>query len=136
MRVIEPDQSGSVRGVQRQRITEPVRSLERHLGSRYDELHPVPDFVDEKCLAVKVQQRVQSRVAAKLLHRVKLSVKDNLSKRESSDARSSCTCKQGIDLPGADNGSNRSFRTYLMHGLANKKHDVSWRMMATERWRS
>ena len=77
MRVVEPDQPLAVRGVQGQRIAQPVRSLRSRLGSHHGELHPVSDLIHEQGLAVKVKQRVQPGGAVRRRHRRKLSIADN-----------------------------------------------------------
>ena len=76
-RIVETDQPGPIRGVQRQRVVESVRTFRSDIGSRRHELHPVPCFVHEQRLTVKVQQRVESRVAVSRLHYIRLSLSDN-----------------------------------------------------------
>ena len=56
VRVVETDQPGAVRGVERQRATQPVRALPSDFSLHNDELHPVSGVVHEQRLAVKVYQ--------------------------------------------------------------------------------
>ena len=77
MRIVETDQPGPIRGVQRQRVVESVRTFRSDIGSRRAELHPVPCFVHEQRLTVKVEQRVESRVTVSRLHYIRLSLSDN-----------------------------------------------------------
>ena len=68
VRTVETDQPGAVRGVQRQRIDEPVRPFWSHLRSQHHELYPVSDLVHERRLAVKVEQCIESGVAVRRRH--------------------------------------------------------------------
>ena len=77
VRIVEPDQPCAVRCVQCQRIAEPVWPMGAYLGRHYDELHPVACLIHKQCLAVKIQQRVESGVAAGLPRALMLSVSDN-----------------------------------------------------------
>ena len=101
--VVEPDQPLAVRGVQGQRIVQPVRPLRSRLGSHHDELHPVSDLIHEQRLAVKVEQRVQLGIAVRRRYRRKLSMADNEGKScaASSDRRAgSGTCRDLLaDIP-------------------------------------
>lgn len=61
--VIKAYQSLSVRSVQRQRIIESVRLLQRRRHARHHEPDPVTPFrIDHECLSVEIQKRVQARV--------------------------------------------------------------------------
>ena len=55
VRIVESDQSGSVRRVQRQRVAEAVRPFGRDLGPHHDELHPVARVVHEQRLVMEVE---------------------------------------------------------------------------------
>jgi len=55
MCIVESNQSGAIRRVQRQRIAEAVWPFRRHLGLHHDELHPVTRIVHEEGVSVKVQ---------------------------------------------------------------------------------
>ena len=66
MRIVKTDQPGSVRSVQSQRIAEPVRSFRSRLGAQHNELHPMPELIDEQCMAVKVEQVVKRTIAVEL----------------------------------------------------------------------
>ena len=67
VRVVETDQPGAVRGVQRQRVAEPMRPFRSDFDSHHDELHSVSGFVHEQGLTVKLQQGVESGIAGTLI---------------------------------------------------------------------
>ena len=56
VRIVEPDQPGAVRGMERQRVAETVWPFRGDFASRHDELYPVSHFVHEQRLAVKIEQ--------------------------------------------------------------------------------
>ncbi len=67
MRIVEADQPSAVRGVQCERIAQPMGLFHCHFGLEHDELYPMSDLVDEHRLAVDVEQSVDPDVTLSLL---------------------------------------------------------------------
>ena len=80
--VVEPDQSGTIWRVQRQRVTQPVRALWSNLDSHDDEFHPVFCLVHEKRLTVKVELGIEAGITAKRRYWRRLSDPDNRGREE------------------------------------------------------
>ncbi len=55
MGIVEPDQSGAVWSMQRQRVAEPMRTVRGYSSPPHNEFHPMPGFIYEQGLPVQVQ---------------------------------------------------------------------------------
>ena len=53
--IVEPDQSGAVWSMQRQRVAESMRAIRSHGSPPRDEFHPMSGFVHEQGLPMQVQ---------------------------------------------------------------------------------
>ena len=77
--IVKPNKPLVVLPVQRQRVTQPVRSLFRNTNFSHFKFHPILTLlVDNQDLTVQAQKRIQTWIASRpILHTTTLSPSDN-----------------------------------------------------------
>jgi len=81
MCVVKANETRTVSSVQGQRVTQPMRTLRRHVAQLDLELDPMlAGIVDYKGFAIEREERVEALIAT-LYHANMLSFKDNMSSR-------------------------------------------------------